>query len=405
MHFVSRGSWLVRSALQWMLLWPCVAWFCYPLLIRGRDRIPARPVVFIANHGSHADTAVVLRALPARIRRRTVVAAAEDHFWRIPSLGGFVSLLTGAFPFPRAGCEGLARAERLLRRGRNVLLFPEGTRANGGRVADFQRGAAILAQRGATIVPIGLHGSSEVLPKGTARPRRAPVSVSFGDPIEPEQGARTDKLQATVARLAAGARTCSEHAAPTFFSKFRSFALSRTAVWVTLGWAFLEALVWPVVPDFLLLPLVLAAPARALVFLGAAAAGSLSGGLVAYLLGSGPLGTGLLEAAPLVTDPMVASAWRTLTEQGPAGLLAQPLSGIPYKAFALQAVPAGLDLPGYVLMSAIARVGRFACVALGGLVLARLLRPFWERFLAPFLALYTLGFSAGLARVVAAWQA
>jgi len=40
-----------------------------------------------------------------------------------------------------------------------------------------------------------------------------------------------------------------------------------------------------------------------------------------------------------------------------------------------------------------------------GAILARLLRPFWERVLAPFLVLYTLGFSAGLARVVAAWQA
>lgn len=404
MHFVGRLSSLVRDVLQCLLLWPCVAWFCYPFLVRGRGNIPTGPVVFIANHGSHADTAVILRALPWRIRRRTVVAAAEDHFWRIPALGGLVSLLTGAFPFPRAGCEGLHRTETMLRRGNNVVLYPEGTRAHAASVGDFQRGAAILAERGAIIVPVGLHGSVEVLPKGATRPTRRAVSVVFGKPLDERVAIGAAESRSSVEELVESACREAETRRPTFFENFRSFALSPAAVWLTVVWAFFEALVWPVVPDLLLLPLILAAPARSFAFVVAAAAGSLAGGTVGYLAGSSSIGADLLTAAPLVTDRMVASAGATLAERGATGLLAQPLSGIPYKAFALQAGPAGVDLPGYLVMTVMARGARFAAVAAIAALMGCLLRPLWQRALALFLPLYGLSFAIGLGRVVASWE-
>jgi hypothetical protein len=48
----------------------------------GRERLDqlTGPVVFVANHNSHMDTPVILRALPGRWRRRTAVAAATDYF-------------------------------------------------------------------------------------------------------------------------------------------------------------------------------------------------------------------------------------------------------------------------------------------------------------------------------------
>lgn len=403
-HFVGRFSALVRDVLQYLLLWPCVAWFCYPFLVRGVGNIPTGPVVFIANHASHADTGVILRALPWRIRRRTVVAAAEDHFWRVPALGGFVSLLTGAFPFPRSGCEGLHRTEAMLRRGNNVVVYPEGTRSKAATVAEFQRGAAILAERGATIVPVGLHGSADVLPKGATRPTRRTVSVVFGKPLDERVAEDAEKSRSSVEELVEIARREAETRRPTFFEAFRAFALSPAAVWLTVVWAFFEALVWPVVPDLLLLPLILVAPARSFALVAAAAAGSLAGGTVGYLAGSGSIGAHLLAAAPLVTDRMIASAGATLAERGAAGLLAQPLSGIPYKAFALQASPASVDLPGYLMMTAVARGARFAVVAAIAALMGRLFRPLWQRALPVFLPLYALSFAVGLGRVVASWE-
>jgi membrane protein YqaA with SNARE-associated domain len=168
-------------------------------------------------------------------------------------------------------------------------------------------------------------------------------------------------------------------------------------------WAFAEALAWPVVPDFILFPLVLAAPARMFPLVVAAVMGSATGGLVAYVLGSTGLGTTLLGAAPLVTDPMVAEASRELAGRGAAGLLAQPLSGIPYKAFALQAAEAGVPPFAYLAVGALARGGRFLAVAVVAAALGRLARPLWERALPLFLTLYAVAFVAGLARVVSSW--
>ena len=403
-HFVGRVSSLTRAFLQSILLWPVVGWFCYPFLRRGMHRIPKRPVVFIANHGSHADTAVVLRALPASIRRRTVVAAAEDHFWRMPALGAFVSLLTGAFPFPRSGCEGLHRTERMLARGYNVLLYPEGTRSHEGDVGIFQQGAAILSSRGATIVPIGLHGSADVLPKGSKRPTRRAVAVVVGDPIEPSPSVDPGALRGEVQELVRVARAEVTASPRTFFERARRFALSAAATRLLFMWALAEAVLWPVVPDFALLPLILVAPGRAVVFTIAALGGSMVGGGVSYVLGASEWGPPLLGSVPLVTEAMVTAARDALANQGAAGLLSQPLSGIPYKAFALQAGPTGVELPGYLFMSAFARGVRFAAVALIAAALARFLRPLWERALHLFLALYCVSFVIGLARVVTSWS-
>src|SRR5918992_4186164 len=51
--------------------------------VTGREGLDdlAGPVVFVANHNSHMDTPVILRALPGRWRRRTAVAAATDYFY------------------------------------------------------------------------------------------------------------------------------------------------------------------------------------------------------------------------------------------------------------------------------------------------------------------------------------
>jgi 1-acyl-sn-glycerol-3-phosphate acyltransferase len=176
-----RRAWAqaIRTVLQRFLLLPVARWCCRPLAVTGRDHLPAGPVVLVANHASHADTAAVLLALPRPLRKRLAPAAAEDYFFRRHAIGAVVSLLTGAFPFPRRGRAGIDRAAALLDSGWSVLLFPEGTRA-GGR---FRCGAGILAARGIAVVPVGITGTAEVLPKGRRMPRRAQVRIVFGEPM------------------------------------------------------------------------------------------------------------------------------------------------------------------------------------------------------------------------------
>jgi 1-acyl-sn-glycerol-3-phosphate acyltransferase len=175
-----RTSWasLARWFLQHLLLFPLLRVLCRPMVVEGIERLPAAgPVLFVANHSSHADTAVILRALPSRLRRRVAPAAAADHFYRRRVIGAAVSLLVGAFPFPRHGGEGLARARQLMAEGWSVLLFPQGSRAGG----TFRPGAALLASDGTPVVPVGINGTAWILPKGRRVPRPGPVCLRFGE--------------------------------------------------------------------------------------------------------------------------------------------------------------------------------------------------------------------------------
>lgn len=164
----------------------CVRLWCRPLRVRGLEReVRARladgpPLVVVANHASHADTALLSLLLGGPARGRLVPAAAEDHFFRPRWLGALVAVLVGALPFPRRGRTGIDRCRRALSDGDHVLLYPQGTRDGG----PFLTGVGALARDGAQILPVHLDGTRSVLPKGRLLPRRAPVTVTVGRPLE-----------------------------------------------------------------------------------------------------------------------------------------------------------------------------------------------------------------------------
>jgi len=380
-------------------------WFCRPLTVIGRAGLARGPVVFVANHASHADTAAVIAALPRRIRKELAPAAAEDYWFRSALKARVVRAFTGAFPFPRHGLTGIERGHALLQQGRSILLFPEGTRSKDGSVEEFRCGVGILARQGAVIVPVGLAGSREVFPKGTKLPRRAPVAVVFGEPRSFDQERSSEviakELCDEVCDLAARAAECLEHPKRSLYERMGRFARSRAAIALVFVWSVVEALWWPLIPDFLVAPLAIAAPSRALVLAGTATLGSVTGGVVAFHLGE--VGELLAAHAPLVTPAMHEQAATWMNDEGAMGLLRQPLSGIPYKAFALRAADQ-LSLGGFVAFSALARGLRIVAVAAifagGGVALRKL----WPRVFGAFLIAYCVVFAFGLNSTIEAWE-
>jgi long-chain acyl-CoA synthetase len=184
---------LVRDALQRCGLFPVLRVLCRRFRVEGVEHLGRLdgPAIFVANHSSHFDTCLVVRALPVDVRRRLTVAAAADYFYRSKAKASFVSLLLNTFPFDREhGDESLARCEQAIRDGWSLLIYPEGTRSVDGEIGRFKRGAGIVASRlGVPVVPVHIDGASKIMPKGRSIPRRADVTVRFGEAVEYERGA------------------------------------------------------------------------------------------------------------------------------------------------------------------------------------------------------------------------
>jgi len=175
--------------------------------VRGLEHLEdlRGPVLFVANHASHMDTPLVLRALPWRWRRRTVVAAAADYFYGSALLAHAVSLAFNTVPVERheAGAAGASELETLLDRGWSLVIYAEGTRSRDGAVGRLRAGAALLAaERGLPIVPVHVSGTHATMPVGRGWMRRGPglkrrdVGVAFGPAIRPDRSQhRTEVME------------------------------------------------------------------------------------------------------------------------------------------------------------------------------------------------------------------
>jgi 1-acyl-sn-glycerol-3-phosphate acyltransferase len=183
-------------------LWRSVCAVSGGLTVTGRWRVPGGCVV-VANHASHADTAVLLAALPANAR--PVFAAAADYWFDVPVRRFVATSLIGVLPVRRTGddtyAQLLAAVRPALKAGRTVVIYPEGTRSTGGEVGEFRSGALRLARDcGVPIVPVAVLGTAEVLPKGARFISHAPMRVRIGEPVDPN-GASAPKLRAHVMAL------------------------------------------------------------------------------------------------------------------------------------------------------------------------------------------------------------
>jgi 1-acyl-sn-glycerol-3-phosphate acyltransferase len=166
-------------------LWRLVCAASGGLTVEGRWAVPGGCVV-VANHASHADTAVLLAALPAKAQ--PVFGAAADYWFDVPVRRLIATSLIGVLPIRRSGGGSyaalLAAAAPALKAGRAVVVYPEGTRSTDGRVAEFRSGALRLARDcGVPIVPVAVLGTAGVLPKG-GRFCRAPMDVRIGEPVD-----------------------------------------------------------------------------------------------------------------------------------------------------------------------------------------------------------------------------
>jgi long-chain acyl-CoA synthetase len=213
---------------SWQLTWP-VAWFRVAMLyalilpltwLMSRARTSGRehlegirgPVLVVSNHVAMVDQALVLLALPARLRNRLVIAMEGERLWgwiNLPKGSGVVGRLVGlakyflvvsmfnVFPLPQR--SGFRRsfdyAGECVDRGYSVLVFPEGRRTETGEMDRFMDGTGLLAAGlQVPVVPVRLQGLWEMKKDRKYFASAGRISVRIGAPVTFEPGSESTEI-------------------------------------------------------------------------------------------------------------------------------------------------------------------------------------------------------------------
>ncbi|HHO75705.1 MAG TPA: 1-acyl-sn-glycerol-3-phosphate acyltransferase, partial [Deltaproteobacteria bacterium] len=148
--------------------------------ISGTDNIPEHGgAVVLANHTSFLDS-IILGVFPAR----NIWFMAKNSEYK-NSLLTWALKRARAFPVRRytTDVQALRNAIRIVEQGHILGIFPEGERTWDGRLLPFRYGTMrLVLALGKPLIPVGISGAYELMPRWTSSIKRVPVKIRIGKP-------------------------------------------------------------------------------------------------------------------------------------------------------------------------------------------------------------------------------
>ena len=148
----------------------------------GSEHLPPGPVIFMSNHQSSFDILALLAAMP----RQTHWIAKKELF-EIPIFGP--SMRRGGYiPLDRSdgrkALQSMDEAAATIHQGKSVVMFPEGTRTQDGKLLPFKRGGFILARKAEVpVIPVTINGSGRINPAGRIRLYSGDIHITLHPPL------------------------------------------------------------------------------------------------------------------------------------------------------------------------------------------------------------------------------
>ena len=169
--------------------------------IVNRKGLDVGNCIIAANHQSYLDIVWIVSALPLR-RRKDFYAIGKK---RLTFLRWCVPMLPVIFIEERNTLPSLRASADILRLGKTLVIFPEGTRTADGSVGAFKTGSAYLARNlGKKIIPVSVSGAYDIYPKSRRFPglfTKTKGMIVVGDPIDPASFNSVDELNDELRRV------------------------------------------------------------------------------------------------------------------------------------------------------------------------------------------------------------
>ncbi len=202
--FSPRGDLFLYFAKVWSRVIFVVGGIRWQMVVSDRLEL-SKSYLYLSNHESLTDILALYATLPQK-----VVMVAKRSLFILPVfswgmwMAGFIFIDRKN---TKVAYARLRSADKLIRKGRSVLVFPEGTRGDGGELLKLKRGGFALAQAAQIeVVPVGISGTAQVLPRDSFPVYPGSIAVCIGEPIAPpsadeELSAYMDRIRGEIDKL------------------------------------------------------------------------------------------------------------------------------------------------------------------------------------------------------------
>ncbi len=154
----------------------------------GTENIPEGPCIIAPNHQSYFDALFVAAFLKNNILRNTYFYAKKKHVNN--SVMRFFARTNNVIVMniSKDLKESIQKLAEVLRRGKKIIIFPEGTRTYDGNIGEFKKMFAIISKElNVPVVPVAIKGAYKALPSGSKIPKLfSPVTVQYLKPVYPD---------------------------------------------------------------------------------------------------------------------------------------------------------------------------------------------------------------------------
>ena len=176
--------------------------FFWKLKVQGKNNLLVDNSVFIANHQSYLDILWILGAIPNKQRKDLYIIGKKELSFLNSLFPGlriiFVDRKADVFPALKAGAD-------ILRKGKSLFVFPEGTRTKTGSLGKFKSGSLFLSYNlKKKIIPITVNGAFSIFPPQKRFPKlftKQRASLIVHPPLKPDNHRSVEDLTKTTRKI------------------------------------------------------------------------------------------------------------------------------------------------------------------------------------------------------------